>query len=85
MHKELHSRDDIYRLYALSKEIVVRLTSLEEIVDALILGLKDYIKKSKEIQITAVSNRIVNIRTNKATTKTRKLKWEEKQLYVYFK
>ena len=39
------------------------------------------IKKSKETLFTAVSNNNDNIRTN-WITKTRKQKWEEKQLYI---
>ena len=42
-------------------------------------------KKSKERLITAARNSNSNIWTSKNTTKTRKQKWEEKQLYGYFK
>ena len=44
--------------------------------------IEDYIKKSKERQITAASNSTDNIRTNR---KTRKQIWEEKKTYGYFK
>ena len=46
---------------------------------------KDYIKKSKERLITKTSNSSDSIRMNRRTTKTRKLKLEEKQWYGYFK
>ena len=49
------------------------------------IWLEDYIKKPKEILITAASNSTDNIRTNRTTIKTWKQKWEEKQLYGYFK
>ena len=52
---------------------------------ALIQELEDYIKKSKEGLITVASNSTDNIGTNKTTTKTRKQKFEEKQLYSYSK
>ena len=45
----------------------------------------DYIKKSKERLITAVSNSTDNIKDKQNNNKNRKLIWEEKQLYRYFK
>ena len=42
-------------------------------------------KKSKERLITAASNSNGNIRTKRETIKTTNKKWEEKQLYGYFK
>ena len=49
------------------------LTCTEDCVDASIQGFEeDYIKKSKERQITAASNSIGNIRTDRKTRKTRK-------------
>ena len=44
----------------------------------------DYIKKNKKEQIKAANKITDNIKTNR-TTKTRKQKWKEKQLYGYFK
>ena len=41
-------------------------------------------KKSKERLIKAANNSIGNKYTVRKTTKTRKQKWEEKQLYRHF-
>ena len=57
---------------------------IEDNIDASIKRLVDYINKSKKRWITAASNRIDKVSTNR-TTKTRKQKWEGKQLYGYFK
>ena len=57
---------------------------IEDSVDTSIRHLEDYIKKSQERLITATKKMINNTRFNR-TTITRKQKWEEKQLYVYFK
>ena len=40
---------------------------------------------NQEKLITVASNSNVNIRTQSKTTKSRRQKWEEKQLYEYFK
>ena len=80
MHKALHPRDDIDRLFVSRKEGGRGLTSIKDCIDASIQGLKDYIKKSKERLITVATSSIDNIRANK-----KKRKWEEKQLYGYFK
>ena len=48
---------------------------------ALVKGIEEY-KKSKERLITLTSN---NVKVNRKITKTRKQKFEEKQLYGYFK
>ena len=85
MHKVLHPRDNMDRLYMTRKRGRRGLASLEDCVDVSIQGLDDYMQKSKERLIIAPSNRIYNIRTNRKTTKTWKQKWEEKQLYWYFK
>ena len=55
------------------------------IIIIIIRGFEDYIKKSKERLITEASNSTYNIKTSRITTKTRKLKWKEKQLYGDFK
>ena len=50
------------------------------------LRLKDYIKKNKEKLIPTDIASNSSIRTNRKTKKqTIKQKWEEKQLYGYFK
>ena len=48
MHKTLHSRDDVDRLYVSSKEGGRGLASIGDSVDALIKLLKDYIEKRGE-------------------------------------
>ena len=49
MHKALHHRDDVDRLYVSRKEGGRGLASIEDNVDASIQRLKDYIqKKTKE-------------------------------------
>ena len=53
IHKALHPRDDIDRLYMSRKEGGRGLASTEDSVDALIQRLEDCIKKSKERRITA--------------------------------
>ena len=50
-------------------------------MDALIQGLEDCIKKSKETLIIAITNNTDSIMINRTT---RKQKWEEKQLNGYF-
>ena len=47
MHKALHPRDDIDRLYVSRKERERGPTSIEDSVDASIQRLEHYIKKSK--------------------------------------
>ena len=85
MHKALHPRDDTDRLYVSRKEGGRGLVNIEDCVDATIQALEEYTQKSKERLITAARNSNINIWTSKNTTKTRKQKWEEKQLYGYFK
>ena len=76
-------RDDIDKLYVSRKERERELASIEDSVDTSMQGQEEYIKKSKERLITATRNNINNIRIN--STITRKQKWEEKQLYGFFK
>ena len=45
MHKALHPRDDVDRLYVSRKEGGRDLASIEDTVDASIQRLKDYIEK----------------------------------------
>ena len=45
MHKALHQRDDVDRLYVSKKEGGKRLASIEENIDTLIQCLEDYIQK----------------------------------------
>ena len=89
MHKALHTIDYIDRLYVSRKEGRRGLTSIEDCIDGTIQELEEYTKKSKEKLITTANNSDINrnnLRINRKTTKiSRKQKWEEKQLYAYFK
>ena len=80
MHKALHSRDDVDRLYVSRKEGGRGLASIEDSVDASIQRLEDYIQKL----ITAIRNDTHNSMDSRMTI-TRKQKWEGKQLYGRFK
>ena len=85
MQVTLHPRDDIDRLYASGKEGGRGLANIEDSNNVSIQRLEDYIKKGEEKLITAANNSTDSIRTNRTATKTRKKKWDEKQLYRYFK
>ena len=84
MHKALHPRDDVDRLYVSRKERGRGLASIEESVDASIQRLKDYIQKYEGGLITATRNETENTMNNTMTI-TRKQNWEGKQLYGRFK
>ena len=84
MHKALHPRDDVDRLYVTRKEGGRGLASIEDSVEASIQRLEDYIEKYEGRLITAIRNNTDNTIDNRMT-KTRKQKWEEKQLHVCFK
>ena len=84
MHKALHLRDDVDRLYVSRKEGGRGLASIEDSVDASIQRLEDYIEKHEGGLITAIRNNTDNTIDNRMT-KTRKQKWEEKQLHRCFK
>ena len=56
MHKALHTRDDIDRLYVSRKEGGKGLASTEDSVEASIQRLKDYIEKHEGGLITAITN-----------------------------
>ena len=84
MHKVLHPRDDVNRLYVSRREGGRGLASIEDSVDTSILRLKDYIQKRGGRLITATRNNTNHTRTS-GTTITRKQKWEEKQLNGRFK
>ena len=76
MHKALHPRDDVYRLYVSRKEGGRVLAS----VDASIQRLEDYREKHEWGLITAIRNNTDNTIDNRMT-KTRKQKWGGKQLH----
>ena len=83
MHKALYPRDDVNRLYVSRKEGGRGLASIEDSVDVSIQRLEDYIEKHGGL-ITATKNNTDNTIDNRMT-KTRKQKWEEKQLHGSFK
>ena len=72
MHKALHLRDDVDRLYVSRKEGGRGLASIEDSVDALIQQLEDYIEKHRGL-ITAFRNDTDNTIVNRITI-TRKQK-----------
>ena len=84
MHKALHPRDDVDRLYVPRKEGGRGVASIEDSVDTWIQRLKDYIEKHERGLITAIRNNTDNTIDNRMT-KTRKQKWEEKQFHGRFK
>ena len=84
MHKALHPRDDVDRLYVPRKEGWRGLASIEDSVDTSIQRLEDYIEKYERGLITAIRNNTDNTIDNRMTT-TRKQKWEGKQLHGRFK
>ena len=84
MHKALHHRDDMDKLYVPRKEGGRGLASIEDRVDTSIQRLQDYIEKHERRLITAIRNNPDNT-IDKRMTKTRKQKWEGKQLYGRFK
>ena len=81
IHKALHPKDNVGRLYVSRKE---GLNSIEDSVDASIQRLEDLIKKRGGRLVTASRNNSDNTRSNRTET-TRNQKWEEKQLYGRFK
>ena len=84
MHKALHPRDNVDRLYVSRKEGGRGLASIEDSVDASIKRLEDYIEKHERGLITAIRNDTNNTIDNRMTIAW-KQKWEEKQLYGRFK
>ena len=84
MHKALHPRNDVDILYVPRKEGGRGLASIEHTVDSSIQRFEDYIEKYERRLITAIRNNTDNTIDNRMT-KTRKQKWEEKQLHGRFK
>ena len=84
MHKALHPRNDVDRLYVSRKEGGRGLASIEDSIDASIQRLDDYIEKHKRGLFTAIRNDTDNMIDDRMTT-TKKRKWEKKQLYGLFK
>ena len=84
MHKALHPRDDVDRLYVSRKEGRRGLASIEDSVDVSIQRLEDYVQKHERGLITSTRYDTENTMNNRMTI-TRKQKWEGKQLYGRFK
>ena len=82
MHKALHPKHDVDRLYVSRKEGGRGLASIEDSVDTLIQRLEDDIKKYERGPITAIRNNTDTI--DNRMTITRKQKCEGKQLYGRF-
>ena len=73
MHKALHPRDYIERLYVSTKEGGRGLASIRDSIDASIQRLEDYIEKHEQGLITAIRSDTDNTIDNRMTT-TRKQK-----------
>ena len=71
MHKALHPRDDVDRLYVSRKQGGRGLASIEDTVDASIQQLEDYIEKHERGLITTIRNDTDNT-VNERMTTTRK-------------
>ena len=84
MHKALHPRDDVHRLYVPRKEGGRRIASIEDSFDTSIQRLEDYIEKHERGLIKAIRNNTDNTIDNRMT-KTKKQKGEGKQLHGRFK
>ena len=84
MHKALHPRDDVDRLYVSRKEERRGRASIKDSVDASIQRLEDFTEKHERGLITTIRNDTDNTIDDRMTT-TRKQKWEKNQLYGRFK
>ena len=84
IHKALHPRVDVDRLYVSRKEGGSGLASIKESIDASIQRFEDYIEKHEQGLITAIRNNTDNTIDNIMII-TRNQKWEDKQLYGRFK
>ena len=84
IHKALHPRDDVDRLNVPRKEGERRLASNEDSVDISIQRLEDNKEVHERGLITTIRNNTDDTINNRMT-KTRKQKWEGKQLHVRFK
>ena len=77
MHKALHPRGNVDRLYVSRKEGGRRLASTEDSIDTLIQRLEDYIEKHERGLIPAIRNDTDNTIDNRMTI-TRKQKMGRK-------
>ena len=76
MHKALHPRDDVDRLYVSRKEGGTGFASIEDTVDASLKLLEDYIEKHEAGLITAIRKDTDNTRDN--SMKINGNKWGKK-------
>ena len=84
MHKALHSRDVVDKVYVCRREGRKGFANIEDSVNASIQLLEDYIEKWGRRLITDTKNNTNDTWTS-GTTMTRKQKWEEKQHCWRFK
>ena len=73
MHKALHPRDDVDRLYVSRKEGGRGLANIEDTVDASIQRLEDYIEKHERGLITTIRNDTDNTIDERVTTTRKKM------------
>ena len=76
IHKALHPRDDVDRLYVSRKEGGRGLASIEDFVDVSIQRLENHMEKHKRGLITAIRNDTDNTIYDRMTI-TRKQKWKK--------
>ena len=76
MHKVLHLRDDVDRLYVSRKERGGELASIEDSADGSIQRLEDYIEKHERWLITFIRKDTDNT-THDRMIITRKQKWKK--------
>ena len=85
MHNALHPKDDVDRLYVKRKDGGRGLSSIEDCVNDAKKELEKYIMQNTERIIMATRTEKINKTENRETwNKTRKEKWEEKQLHGRF-
>ena len=84
MHKALHPRDNVDRLYVSRKDGGRGHDSIEDSIDASIQRLEDYIEKHERGLITAIRNDTYNKIDNKMTQLGNKNR-RKKKLYCLFK
>ena len=82
MHKALHPRDDVDRLYVSREELGRRLASIEDSVDRSIQQLEDYIENHERGLTTAIRND-TDKTIDDRMTRTRKQKWEKTTLWAF--
>ena len=84
IHKVLHPRDDVDRVYVSRKEGGIGVAYIEDSVDASIQIHEDYIEKHDGVLITTIRKDTDNTIDNRMTI-SRKQKWKGKQLFGRFK